>query len=124
MPVGLEEWCAGIVTNTFDFIFHVKNPHQGLLIDLCFAIPGPIVSIYSYIYFFIIISVVNIPISAILTFLLNNISQLNRLWSDMLCQHEGNVSKHFMKNLAFITDHSQKNYIISQAMCDFRLISY
>ena len=59
-------------------------------------------------YFFIIIFVVNIPISAILTFLLNNISQLNRLWSDMLCQHEGNVSKDFMKNLAFITNHSQK----------------
>ena len=51
MPVGLEEWRAGIVNNKFNFIFHVKNPHQGSLIDLCLAMAGPIVSIYSYMYF-------------------------------------------------------------------------
>ena len=92
MLVGIEEWRAGIVNNKFNFIFHVKNPHQGSLIDLCLALAGPIVSIYSCIYFFIITSVVNIPLSALLTFLLTNISQLDRLWSDMLCQHEGVVS--------------------------------
>ena len=64
----------GIVNNKFNFIFHVKNPHQGSLIDLCLALAGPIVSIYSYMYFFIITSVVNIPLSALLTFLLTNIS--------------------------------------------------
>ena len=108
MPVGLEEWRAGIVNDKFNFIFHVKNPHQGSLIDLCLALAGPIVSIYSYMYFFIITSVVNIPLSALLTFLLTNISQLDRLWSEMLCQHEGVVSNNFMNNFALITNHTQK----------------
>ena len=108
MPVGLQQLRAGIVNNKFNFIFHVKNPHQDSLIDLCFALAGPIVSIYSYMYFFIITSVVNIPLSALLTFLLTNISQLDRLWSDMLCQHEGVVSNDFMNNFALITSRTQK----------------
>ena len=88
------------VSNKFNFIFHVKNPHQGSLIDLFLAMAGPIVSIYSYMYIFIVISVVNIPLSALLTFLLTNISHLNRLWSDTLCQHERVVSNDFMNNFA------------------------
>ena len=100
MLVGIEEWRAGIVSNKLNFIFHVKNPHQGSRIDLCLALAGPRVSIYCYMYFFIITSVVNIPLSAHLTFLLTNISQLDRLWSDMLYQHEGVVSNVVMTGVA------------------------
>ena len=81
----------------------MKNPHQGSLIDLFLTLAGHIVTIYSYLYFFIITSVVNIPLSALLAFLLSNISQLDRLWSDMLCQHEGVVSNDFMNTFALIT---------------------
>ena len=110
MPVGLEEWHAGIVNNKFNFIFHVKNPHHGSLIDLCLALAGPIVSIYSYMYFFIITSVVNIPLSALLAFLLTYISQLDHLWSDMLCQHEGVVSNDFMNKLCYSSNHVRFSY--------------
>ena len=76
-------------------------------------------SIYSYMYFFILTSVVNIPLSALLTFLLTNISQLDHLWSDMLCQYEGVVSNDFMNYKPYT-----KNCATSQTMCDFHLIFY
>ena len=82
---------------------------------------GPIVSIYSYMYFFIIISVVNIPMSALLTFLLTNISQLNCLWSDTLCQYEGVVSNDFMNNFASITNHTQKIVLLLKSCAIFVL---
>ena len=86
----------------------MKNPYQGSLIDLCLAMAGLIVSMYSYMYFLSTISVVNILLSALLMFPFTNISQLNRLWSDTLCQHEGVVPNDFMTNFAFITNHTQK----------------
>ena len=77
---------------------------------------GQIVSMTCYLYFFIIISVTNVPFSVVLTFLSVNIPVLSSLW--FVHQPDQDVSHVFITNLAILTNLYPNCSVISQATCD------
>ena len=58
-----------------------------------------------YLYFLIIISVINVPFSVLLTFLSINILVVDRLW--FVCQPDEDASQVFLTKLAAITNFTQ-----------------
>ena len=68
---------------------------------------SPIVSTICYLYFFITISVFNLPLSIRLTFVCINVPLLDSSWSAIVCQSDGDVSRKLMINLAIITNYTQ-----------------
>ena len=68
---------------------------------------SPTVSTICYLYFFITISVFNLPLSILLTFLCINIPLLDSSWSAIVCQSDEDVSGMFLINSAIITNCNQ-----------------
>ena len=105
MPIDTEGWRAGIVNNKFNYIFHAKRSINGSLLNFYRSMLGPIVSMICYLYFLIIISVINVPFSALLTFLSINLPVVDRLW--FVCQPDEDASQVFLTKLAAITNFTQ-----------------
>ena len=97
MPTDTEGWCAGIVNNKFNYIFHAKRSISGSLLNFYRSMLGPIVSMICYLYFLIIISVIYVPFSVLLTFLSINIPVVDRLW--FVCQPDEDASQVFLTKL-------------------------
>ena len=76
MPVDTEGWRAGIVNNKFNYMYHSKRSLSGSILNFYLSIVSPIVSTICYLYFFILVSVLSLPLSVILSFIFNNISVL------------------------------------------------
>ena len=107
MPIDTEGWRAGIVNNKFNYIFHTKRSVYSSLLNFYLSMASPIVSTICYLYFFITISVFNIPLSILLTFLCINIPLLDSFWSAIVCQSDKDVSRKLMINLVILTNYMQ-----------------
>ena len=83
MPIDTEGWRAGIVNNKFNYIFHAKRSINGSFLNFYQSMLGPTVSMICYLYFLIIISVINVPFSVLLTFLSINIPVVDRLCASL-----------------------------------------
>ena len=108
MPIDSEGWRAAIVNNKFNYIFHTKRSVCSSLSNFYLSMASPIVSTICYLYFFITISVFNLPLSIFLTFLCINILLLDSFWSAIVCQSDEDVSrKLIMTNLVILTNCTQ-----------------
>ena len=60
-----------------------------------------------YLYFFITISVFNLPLPILLIYLCINIPLLDSFWSAIVCQSDEDVSRKLMINLVILTNYTQ-----------------
>ena len=107
MPIDTEGWRAGIVNNKFNYIFHTKRSVYSSLLNFYLSMASPVVSTICYLYFFITISVFNLPLSILLTFLCINMPLLDSFWSSIVCQSDEDVSRKLMINLVILTNYTQ-----------------
>ena len=107
MPIDTEGWRAGIVNNKFNYIFHTKCSVYSSLFNFYWSMVSPIVSTICYLYVFITISVFNLPLSILLTYLCINIPLLDSFWSVIVCQSDEDVTRKFIINLAILTNCTQ-----------------
>ena len=95
------------MNNKFNYIFHTKCSVYSSLFNIYLSMVSPIVSTICYLYFFITISVFNLPLSIFLTFLCINIPLLDSFWSAIVCQSDEDVSRKLMINLVILTNYTQ-----------------
>ena len=91
----------------FNYIFHTRRSVYSSLSSFYLSVASPIVSTICYLYFFIIISFFNLPLSILLTFLCINIPLLDSFWSAIVCQSGEDVSRKLMIDLAIVTNCTQ-----------------
>ena len=85
-------------------MYHSKCSDRGSILNFYLSMVAPIVSTICYVYFFILVSVLSIPLSVLLSFIFNNISVLKHFWSLIVCLPDESVSINFIINLATITN--------------------
>ena len=104
---GTEGWRARVVNGESDYAFHAGRSVYSSLSSFCLSIANPMVSAICYLYFFIAISVFNLPLSMLLAFLCINIPLLGGFWSAVVCQSGEDVSRGLVIDLAVIADCTQ-----------------
>ena len=102
MPIDTEGWRAGTVNNKFNYIFHTRHSVYSSLSNFYLSMASPIVSTICHLYFFITISVFNLPLSILLTFQRINIPLLDSFWSAIVCQSDEDVSPKLMINIPLL----------------------
>ena len=95
------------MNSKFNYIFHTKRSVYSSLLNFYLSMASPVVSTICYLYFFITISVFNLPLSILLTFLCINIPLLDSFWSSIVCQSDEDVSRKLMINLLILTNYTQ-----------------
>ena len=107
MPIDTEGWRAGTVNNKFNYIFHTRHSVYSSLSNFYLSMASPVVSMICHLYFFITISVFNLPLSILLTFQCINIPLLDSFWSAIVCQSDEDVYHKLMINLGILTNCTQ-----------------
>ena len=114
MPVDTEGWRAGIVNNKFNYIYHSKRSHHGSILNFYLSTVAPKVSTICYLYFFILVSVLSLPLPDILSFIFN-ISVLKHFWFLIVCLPDEGMSHDFINNLAIIINFIQTAVLLLKA---------
>ena len=107
MPADTEGWRAGIVNNKFNYMYHSKRSDRGSILNFYLSMVAPIVRMTCYLYFFILVSVLSLPLSVILSFIFNNISVLKHFWFLIVRLPNEGASHDFINDLAIITNFIQ-----------------
>ena len=76
---------------------------------------APIVSTFCYLYFFILVSLLSLPLSVILSFIFNDISVLKHFWFLIVCPPDEGLSHNFINDLAIIINFIQTAVLLLKA---------
>ena len=88
-------------------MYHSKRSDRVSILNFYLSMVIPIVSTICYLYFFILVSVLSLPLSVILSFIFNNISVLKHFWFLIIRLPDEGASHDFINNLAIIINFIQ-----------------
>ena len=96
-------------------MYHSKRLDRGSILNFYLLMVAPIVSTTCYSYFFILLSVLSLPLPVILSFIFNNISVLKHFWFVIVRLPDEGASHDFINDLAIITNFIQTAVLLLKA---------
>ena len=120
MLLDLQSWHVGIANVKFVYIICVKRSvHSNICLDDALTI----FSVFLYVYFFILMSMLTGPMAICATFLFNNVPYLNFQLSRLFTENKIIVTGSLTTNFMILTMYTQTRAYFLKSLCNFIVYS-